>query len=650
MSLSRSNPRAKPRWLGALLTVGVLSIFAAGVALATISQDSGFEGADGNLANNGTFDWNDFKPVTWSTSPAAPYRTSTKTVSGWDFTGLEDAQNDGADTVFAGGVKQDDSCAAVNLGPKPPNKDDLKRVYIASKKASNNHTYLALAWARIPQNTTSASAHVAFEFNQNDPDVSSCPAASRGLVPRSVANGGDMLIVYDFEGGNDPVLLKLLRWTNSTTATTGQLCEASGKAPTAAGCWVLQAALSADGNADGKVNTGDALDEIAPDGSNTLKTQEFGEAVVDLTLAGVFPETPAAGQCTSFGRMFAVSRSSGNSAQAQMKDLVGPGDIDLSNCGGLTIKKVTDPTNSGADSFSYTTSGGGLSNFSLDTNPTTTDPTDTKAFTGILAGDKYVTEGSTTGWTLTNIACTGTGSANVLYGTGQGASFDQGTTAGYDTGDTTVKVPLAVNDDITCTYTNKKNASLTITKVTDPSPAVGQTFSFSSASSGISASSPFLLDTDTGTNTPSTTTFNFNGTNYGSKTVTETVPSGWTLTDITCTGGTNTGTNPAATVDIQPGSNVTCTFTNKRLFRAIVLVCDETTLDLYSSKVALGSGTQKTTMGPITAATLPAQWTGTADQLMTYLCGLNANFGGLSPNPSTPLPDPGPYVLNLRIE
>jgi hypothetical protein len=209
-------------------------------------------------------------------------------------------------------------------------------------------------------------------------------------------------------------------------------------------------------------------------------------------------------------------------------------------------------------------------------------------------------------------------------------------------------VDIQPGSDVECTFTNTKNASLTITKVTDPSPAVGQAFSFASASSGIS--SPFSLDTDPNTGTSNTTTFNFNGTNYGSKTVTETVPTGRTLTSITCTGATNTGTNPAATVNIQPGSVVTCTFTNKRLFRAIVLVCDETTLDLYASQVALGNGTPKTTMGPITAGNLPAQWTGTADEFMAYLCGLDAKFGGLAANPSTPLPDPGPYVFNLRIE
>jgi hypothetical protein len=335
------------------------------VLAANPASASKFEGADGNLNvdNVGNTDWNAFVPANWGAGGTlAPYRVATATdANGWDFTGLEDAQVDGTDSVFAGGVKQDDSCATVQAGPKPPNKDDLKRVYIATKKDATagsptlNHTFLALAWARIPQNTTSASAHVAFEFNQNDPDVTACPtAASDGLVPRSVANGGDMLIVYDFEGGNDPAILKLLRWKNGTTALAADLCEASGKKPTASGCWVFQAGLTAQGFAEAKVNTSDSTDNLAPGGTDTLHTQEFGEAIIDLTDAGVFQANPSAGQCTSFGRMFAVSRSSGNSAQAQMKDLVGPGDVSLSNCGGLTIIKDAVPND--AQDFSFTTS------------------------------------------------------------------------------------------------------------------------------------------------------------------------------------------------------------------------------------------------------------------------------------------------------
>ena len=82
------------------------------------------------------------------------------------------------DTAYSGGVKQDMECPGTNAG-KAPNKDDLERIYLSSKDVpgfpklstedptdTESHTILNLAWVRIPQNTTSASAHVAFEFNK----------------------------------------------------------------------------------------------------------------------------------------------------------------------------------------------------------------------------------------------------------------------------------------------------------------------------------------------------------------------------------------------------------------------------------------------------------------------------------------------------
>jgi hypothetical protein len=331
-------------------------ILAIGASAGLIGQAAGFEGDDGNLAPGDVlvqgqaspnFDWNSFSPTTWAGTPL----TSTKTVSGWKFTGIADAEGTTSDSAFAGGTKQDDNCSNVGTG-KAPNKDDLKRIYIASNTVNGN-TYLALAWARIPQNTTSSSAHVAFEFNQSkDP----CPGSGHdGLVPRSVANGGDMLIVYDFEGGSSPVILKLLRWKDSSTDLAGDLCEASGKAVPAApsGCWVFDETLTGTGNGEARVNTADATDNIAPSPPDTLHSQEFGEAIINLTGAGVFPATPTS--CLSFGRTFGVSRSSGNSAQAQMKDLVGPADINIGNCATVIVRKVTSPSGDTTTSFGYTT-------------------------------------------------------------------------------------------------------------------------------------------------------------------------------------------------------------------------------------------------------------------------------------------------------
>ena len=305
----------------AALLVGVVMVAAA--IAGSVGTASGFEDDDGNLVANSTFDWNSFTPTTWTGT--APYRTSSKLAGGWQFTGIEDDQASTTDTAFAGGTKQDDNCPSV-IGAKAPNKGDLKRIYLSTKTVSN-HIYLNLAWVRIPQNTTSPSAHVAFEFSKGS---TACGAGSDGLVRRTA---GDMLIVYDFEGGTTDIpKLTLRRWVTSGA------CEiTTDSAP----CWGTAVNLTAAGFADAKVNTdATALDTIGPAGSVTLGKSEFGEAGIDLTAAGVF----TANTCESFGKVYGVSRSSGNSGEAQMKDLVGPGNITIANCGSLLIHK-TDGTN-----------------------------------------------------------------------------------------------------------------------------------------------------------------------------------------------------------------------------------------------------------------------------------------------------------------
>jgi Prealbumin-like fold domain len=301
-----------------VLLIGVVLVNSAQAG--PIAAASGFEDDDGNLAVNSTFDWNGFSPVTWTGT--APKQLGSKLVSGWQFDGATDAQATTSDDGFAGGTKQDKNCATV-IGTKAPNKDDLKRIYIAHKTV-NNHIYLELAWVRIPQNTTSASAHVAFEFNQGS---TSC--ATGGLVSRVA---GDMLIVYDFAGSTtDNPILTLRRWV-----TSGPCEISSDTAP----CWGPASNLTASGFAEAKVNTtATALDTVAPS-SETLGLNEFGEAGIDLTAAGIF----TSGACNSFGQAEGVSRSSGNSGTAAMEDLVGPVHVTISNCGSLLIHK-TDGTN-----------------------------------------------------------------------------------------------------------------------------------------------------------------------------------------------------------------------------------------------------------------------------------------------------------------
>jgi hypothetical protein len=166
----------RPAWL-ILLCISVASLLAASIGITSVlanpgpvGNGAGFEDDDGNLVDNTgntLIDWNTFSPVTWAPHPSAtPTRQADKTSNGFLFKGIEDWQATTSDTGFAGVTKQDQNCPTV-ISAKAPNKDDLKRIYLASTVGTNNHTYLELAWVRIPQNTTAPSAHVAFEFNKS---------------------------------------------------------------------------------------------------------------------------------------------------------------------------------------------------------------------------------------------------------------------------------------------------------------------------------------------------------------------------------------------------------------------------------------------------------------------------------------------------
>jgi len=479
------------------LTLVAALVLAIGAAAGPVSDAAGFEGDDGNLAPAApiNFDWNSFAPTTWTGT--APTRTATDTAGGWDFIGLEDWQATTADSAFAGGTKQDDDCASVGTG-KAPNKDDLKRYYLANTTAANGDIFLALAWVRIPQNTTSASAHVGFEFNQGD---TPCGAGSDDLVERTA---GDLLIVYDFEGGSANPVITLREWVTSGA------CEVGSSDPP---CWGTAVDLTAGGFAEAEVNVGTSVSDLVADPDETLNDSEFGEAIINLSDAGVF--TP--GECVAFGKTYAVSRSSGNSNQAAMKDLVGPGDINIQNCGSIIIHKQTvpspDPTGT---SFGYTTTGGLVpSTFSL-----LDGGTEDFQSPAILAGPYSVTEGDPgPNFMLTAINCTSSGSSTFTT----------------NVGTRTVSIDLDATDTVECTFVNTlQTGAIKITK-TRKHAATPE----NDAHAGVQ----FTIG-----GTPVTTDANgqacVDGLAFGSYDVVETVPAGYVGE-----GGSTTTVTKSVTVD-----------------------------------------------------------------------------------------------------
>ena len=359
---------------------------------ANMPPNSGVPVDSNNTSANNTgggytvnFDWNKLEPngLTWG-----PYNSGNQsgtgsgtgglsTNGGWQTAGvLAPIGNASGQNSFAGGTKQDQNCPSV-IGGGVQNKDDLKGIYLAAKTLTSGplsgHTILEAAWERAPQQTTSSSAHVAFEFNQSN---TACGAGSDGLVQRTAQTAtqpGDLLLVFDFTGGSTtPPTISESRWISSGT------CEVSSDAPPCWGTFVNLSSLNeAEANVDDGLShlcqgsgstSGCGPNEVdvssngagttfalpsstrdclaagsGPSGSTlgacdslsspttggyALGTSEFGEAGVDLTAAGVF----GSAQCVSFGQVEGISRSSGNSSQAAMEKLVGPASFTLSNC------------------------------------------------------------------------------------------------------------------------------------------------------------------------------------------------------------------------------------------------------------------------------------------------------------------------------
>jgi hypothetical protein len=513
--------------LGLLGPAGVASAGPVGVA-------AGFEDDDANLAPQApiNFDWNSFSPATWTGT--AGTRTASKVTSGWTFTGLEDRQATTTDSGFAGGTKQDNVCPAVGT-QKASNKDDLKRVYVASKTVGSN-VFLTLAWVRIPQNTTSPSAHIAFEFNKG---TTSCGAS--GLVQRTA---GDMLIVYNFEGGGTPVL-ELSRWITSGS------CEVGSNSPP---CWNVATTLSS-GVAEAAVNTGGTPQDTVAPTTETLGLHEFGEAGINLTAAGVF----APGVCEGFGKAYAVSRSSGQSSTAQMKDLVGPGNVNIRNCGSVAVTKL------GSDG-------------------------------GSQAGAVFTLySGTGTGGTVVG-TCTvqASGSCTPLF-----ADLPVGT---YTLDETTVPAGYDKDPTLPFSFSVAAGESKALT-FTDPArPATANVRKTDDAGAAVPGA-VFTLYTGANTSGTAVGTCTTDAAGVCQPPFTGLAAGTYTIDETTTPTGYAKDSSLPLTFTVVRGETKNLAFTNPRTFKVIVLVCREAGNTLHPSPVTIDGQAAGTTLSSAQATT-----------------------------------------------
>ena len=245
-------------------------------------------------------------------------------------------------------------------------------------------------------------------------------------------------------------------------------------------------------------------------------------------------------------------------------------------------------------------------------------------FTASELGTKFVTETVPAGWTLTNIVCTA-GGAEISIGTGTGADFVGN--AGFDAGDTTVRAVITAGDTPSlCVFTNTRGASLDVEKTSVGGVGPFDFATVSTPDDGAALPASFTRTT-TAENVPTANApFGFTASELGTKFVTETVPAGWTLTNIVCTAGgaeisigTGTGADFVGNAGfdaggttvravITAGDTPSCVFTNTR----------GASLDVEKTSVGgVGPFDFVTVSTPDDGAALPASFTRTTTPRMS---------------------------------
>ena len=428
-----------------VLAVAIMGVLVFAIGASANLSGSSFEGNDGNLVVNttGNKDWVNAPNL----SVGVDLATGTQ------------------DNSFGQGAKENDVNTHIGLGSIPNSKADLARFAVAGETL-NGQSFLYLAWSRENQSGT-----VNFDFELNAVAQPNLTVEGDVTLNRTV---NDVLITYDFQGGSNAPTLAFRKWNGTAW---GDSTPISGNCEEAA------------------VNQASVSDTLGGNPAVPRPAGQFGEAAVNVTCAGIVPP----GTCQPFTSAYVKSRSS-TSFSSEIKDFIAPVTLTQNNCGSLTIIKRTAPRDLD-QSFSFTATGAGMSNFSLNDVGSGDDASNTKTFTNLFPGQRTVTEGADpSGFQFNNVSCTNTGGS---------------------TSSTAAKVAtinVVGGGATTCIYVNDQQlGAIKVTKttkkpgVTGPAPQAGVSFTVDGVIKQTGADGTVCFD----------------GLSFGSHNVTETVPTGY---------------------------------------------------------------------------------------------------------------------------
>jgi hypothetical protein len=391
-----------------IIAVALLALTPADAVLP--GSPSQFESNDGNMIvdTTGNADWASVK------TNAAYFYASDPT--------------NAADDSFEPGSKQDEACPIVAPHSNPP-KDDFSDIASYSETSAAGAVYLYGATIRVaPNGNASENIELKQGLNGNCPDS-----------PLLARSAGDKMIAIDYLNGGTNVQFNVLTWV-----TTGPCYVANHTAP----CFGATVTTLTSNGAEGKVNQANITAANNSISGKAIKAGQFAEFGVNLQAAGIIP----AGTCKAFPQTIWESRASGSSFVSSTKDIAIENKV-ISNCGSITIRKVTE---NGDDTFGYTTTGTGLSSFSLKNG-------ESKQFADVQSGAYSVTESIsagqvTAGWSLKDLTCSVAGG---------------GTSATPDKPNKTVNITMGAGGTVDCTFTNHKKFSPTITtKLNGDTPSI----------------------------------------------------------------------------------------------------------------------------------------------------------------------------------